>query len=318
MAKKAPGRAERTGMTLMQVMDMFPDDATAEAWWVAQRWPNGIRCPHCDSERIGSPSKHPTMPYHCRACRKFFSVKTNSLMHGSKLGYRVWALATYLLTTGIKGVSSMKLHRDLGITQKSAWHLAHRIRETWADTVGPFAGPVEVDETYVGGKERNRHQSQKHGSGPAAGKTIVVGIKDRATNQIAAEPVQQADKDTLQGFVEDYAVSDAQVYTDEHPSYRGLPNHQAVKHSVGEYVNGMIHTNGVESFWSMVKRGHMGTYHHMSPKHLHRYVNEFAGRHNDRPSDTIDQMAGIARGMPGKRLRYNDLIAGERAYPLSR
>lgn len=315
MTQKAPGRADREGLTLVQLFDQFPDDATAEQWWIAQRWPDGIRCPHCNGERIGSPSKHPTMPYHCRSCRKFFSVKTGTVMHGSKLGYRVWALATYLLTTGIKGTSSMKLHRDLGITQKTAWHLAHRIRETWAAKHAPFAGPVEVDETYVGGKERNRHQSQKHGTGPAAGKTVVVGAKDRATKRVAAEPIARTDKETLHGLVEDYAAPDAMIYTDEHAGYHGLPNHYAVKHSVGEYVRGMVSTQGIDSFWSMVKRGYVGIYHHYSPKHLHRYVNEFAGRHNNRPRDTIDQMAAIARGMQGKRLRYQDLTAGERAYP---
>ncbi len=113
----------------------------------------------------------------------------------------------------------------------------------------------------------------------------------------------------------DYAAPDAAVYTDDHPSYRGLPNHQAVKHSVGEYVNGMIHTNGVESFWSMVKRGYVGTFHHYSPKHLHRYINEFSGRHNIRPEDTTAQMTAVARGLVGKRLRYRELTAGGPAYP---
>ncbi|MDE2992910.1 MAG: IS1595 family transposase, partial [Chloroflexota bacterium] len=143
----------------------------------------------------------------------------------------------------------------------------------------------------------------------------VVAVKDRATNRIAARPVARTDKATLQGFVQRHTAAGAAVYTDEHPSYRGLPNHQAVKHSIGEYVKGQVSTNGVESFWSMVKRGYHGTFHHFSPKHLHRYINEFAGRHNVRDRDTLHQMALLATGLDGKRLKYRDLIAGPPAYP---
>ena len=141
------------------------------------------------------------------------------------------------------------------------------------------------------------------------------GPRTRATKQVVAEPVSQTDKATLQGFVADTAAPGAAVYTDEHPAYRGLPNHQAVKHSVKEYVRGQVSTQGIDSFWSMVKRGYVGTFHHYSPKHLHRYINEFSGRHNVRPQDTADQLAAMAGGFVGKRLRYQDLIAGGPAYP---
>ena len=152
MAQQGPGKSYRKGLTLVEVVQMFPDDKTAEAWIAKTRWPDGPRCPHCGSENVQEGVKHPSMSYRCRSCRKFFSVRTGTVMENSKLGAQVWVLATYLLSTGIKGTSSMKLHRDLGITQKSAWHLAHRIRETWAKHGGLFGGPVEVDETYVGGK----------------------------------------------------------------------------------------------------------------------------------------------------------------------
>ena len=315
MAKKGPGKSFRNGLTLKQIIDMFPSDEAARDWFAARRWPDGPYCPHCGSLNVQSGITHKSMTHRCRDCpkRPQFSLKTGTVMEGAKLGYRDWAIAIYLFSTNLKSVSSMKLHRDLGITQKSAWFLAQRIRETWTpDDFDAFAGPVEVDETYFGGARKNmpkRKRKVLKGRG-AAGKTAVVGAKDRETNRVSVQIVKETDAKTLQGFVVDHAGKDATVYTDEAKAYRGIPqDHQTVKHSVGEYVNGLAHVNGIESFWSMLKRAHKGTFHNLSAKHLNRYVGEFAGRHNIRRADTIDQMQTMVAKMVGKRLTYKALVA---------
>ena len=316
MARKAPGKSHRKGLTFMEVADMFRDEATARDWIASQRWPDGAHCPRCGSTNVQAGIKHKTMTHRCRekVCgKRMFSIKTGTVMEASNLPYRAWAVGIYLFTTNLKGVSSMRLHRELGISQKAAWFMLHRLRLSFDAETGPFAGPVEVDETHIGGKRKNKPLAKRKelsGRG-AVDMTTVAGAKDRETNRITARVVENTDAPTLQGFVREHAAPGATVYTDEAAAYKGMPefDHEAVNHSVGEYVREMASTNGIESFWAMLKRGHQGIYHKFSPKHLDLYVREFVGRHNDREADTVDQMAGIVAGMDGKRLRYSDLIA---------
>ncbi len=309
--KSGPGKSFREGITLMGAAELFGDPETANAWFVQRRWPDGIRCPYCEADTITRrKGKRLTPQYHCTTCESNFTVKTGTIMHDSKLSLSKWGMAFYLFNTSLKGVSSMKLHRDLGITQKAAWHMAHRIRETWNDETEKMVGPVEADETYIGGKEGNKHDDKKlnAGRGPV-GKAAVAGIKDRTTNKVKSRVVERTDAETLQGFVHESTERDTLVYTDEARAYDGLRRaRKVVKHSIREYVDGEAHTNGIESFWSLLKRGYVGTYHHMSAKHLQRYVDEFAGRHNARPLDTIEQMGGMVTHGEGKRLTYATLI----------
>ncbi len=212
------------------------------------------------------------------------------------------------------GVEHEALHRDLNIDQRSAWFLAHRLRVALAEKGGVFAGPVEVDETYFGGKRKNTSNAKRKelaGTGRGAvGKTAVIGEKDRGTNQVAAKVIERTDAPTLQGFVGDHAAPGAAVYSDDASAYEGMPfDHETVTHSLSEYVRGDIHINGIESLWSMLKRAHTGTFHKLSLKHLDRYVQEFAARHNLRDEDTIDIISAVASGMDGKRLRYRELIS---------
>ena len=315
MTTKAPGRSHREGITVVELFRMFPDDASAEQWFEDQRWPNGERfCPDCGSLNYARIFSRKPMPYRCRDCRKHFSVRKGTVMQGSPLGLQLWVIAIYMMTTGIKGTSSMKLHRELGVTQKTSWFMMQRIREGFLEGIDkPMPGPVEVDETYIGGKRKNMSNAKRKelaGTGRGAvGKVAVLGAKDRATKQVAAEVVDRTDGATLQGFVADHADSDAMVYTDDASAYKGIPQrHKSVKHTVKEFVRGEAHTNGMESFWALLKRGYVGTYHQMSKKHLHRYVREFAGRHNIRDLNTLEQMSILSQGMIGKRLRYRDLI----------
>ena len=316
---KAKGTAETISIT--QLLRMFPNQDSCFAWLEKVRWQDKPVCAHCGAmDRVSKPKSKPHH-YWCGHCRKQFTVTTGTILHATKTPLQNWIVAIYSVMTARKGVSAMQLSKELGVQYRTAWYMLHRIREACASGVFRLDNVVEMDEVYIGGKEANKHAHKKlrAGRGPV-GKEAVMGVRERGGKTIA-RPVDTVDGKTAVEFASTAVQGGATVYTDESNIYNRIPfSHAAVNHSGGEYVRGDVHTNGIESVWAVLQRAIHGTWHHVSPKHLHRYVNEAAMRLNsgDVKIDTMDRMDALVRGIQGKRIKYDDLVAPRRMTPEGR
>lgn len=294
---------------MYQFFKRIPNEAKAREFFEKLRWSKGRYCPHCKSNDTVAVKDEKPQPYRCKTCRKHFSVRTGTVLAESNLPFQKWLLAAYLMTTAKKGISSCQMARELGVTQKTAWLLCHKIREIWTVPVAPFTGIVETDETYIGGKEKNKHFSKKLNIGRGTvGKQIVLGLRER-TGKVKAILANGTDIPEIQSFINENVRPGSFLYTDSHKSYNNLRKylHESVNHSAGEYVRGNIHTNGIESFWALLKRGYYGIFHHFSAEHALRYVNEFTSRINNKECDTIDILAITVKNSTGKYLPYKIL-----------
>lgn len=297
--------------SLFDLLDYFTSEEVCEEYLAVIRWNGKPACPYCESEKVNA-LKGKTKRFKCYGCRKQFGVKVGTIFHDSKISLRKWFIAIYLVTAHKKGVSSHQLARDLKITQKSAWFVLQRIRETYNPDHEVFEGVVELDETYVGGKQGNKHKSKREKGTQGRStktKTPVLGILQR-DGKVYAIPVTDTQRATIIPIMRDKVAKGANVYTDEYWPYRALAgdyNHSFVKHRADEYVNGAVHTNNIENFWSLFKRGVDGIYHHVSTKHLDKYVNEFTFRYNNRKLSEGSKF-DVCLANSNKRLDYKTLV----------
>jgi transposase-like protein len=305
----------RSTISTFRLFEMFPTEDSARAYLEGRLWPNGPICPKCHSGERLTTRKNGF--HRCNACAEDFTVRTGTIFGRSHIPLHKWVYAMYLLVTARKGISSMQLAKEIGVTQKSAWFMLQRLREACSapDNIDKLRGVIEIDEAFFGGKERNKHESKKlhAGRGPV-GKTAVLGMRERG-GRTRAKVVEIRSIQAIQGEIFEGVEVGSQLYTDDHAVFSDLDglfyNHETVNHAAGEYARGAANTNSIESVWAVLKRGVHGVYHHVSPKHLARYVDEFAFRLNEGnvARHTLQRLDSFVDAVVGKRITYAEVTA---------
>ena len=300
-------------LSVYEFFQHFPTEESAYTYYENHRWPDGPVCPSCESQRISRQKDYRYL--RCKDCRRKFTVRTNTVFESTHISLDKWLFVAYLMETARKGISSLQLSKELGITQKSAWFMLHRLREACHPDLPPLEGQVEIDESYLGGRVSNMTNARRKnhtGRGPV-GKQPILGMRER-DGFVVAFPVEDTKMATLEGKILDNVEPGTKVYTDESRSYTNLGyffDHETVNHSAREFVRGDASTNSIESFWAVLKRSYHGTYHWWSFKHSHRYVNEAAFRLNEGNCrrHTLKRIDSLLEGAQDKRLKYKTLIS---------